>query len=78
MTKEEFIDTYFDEGKILEIVEELGTSADNIEYDDLIKVIKEAYSDTVDEYSIDGEIDNINFREFKENVMYNIKEKIGG
>lgn len=77
MTKKEFIDTYLDDYKILEMVDSLGWNADNIEYDSLIKIIKESYCDTVDEYSEGEEINDVNFREFDEDVMYNIKEKIG-
>ena len=77
MTKKEFIDTYLDDYKILEMVDSLGWNADNIEYDSLIKIIKESYCDTVDEYSDGEEINDVNFREFDEDVMYNIKEKIG-
>jgi len=77
MTKKEFIDTYLNDYKILEIVDSLGWNADNIEYDSLIKIIKESYCDTVDEYSDGEEINDVNFREFDEDVMYNIKEKIG-
>ena len=77
MTKKEFIDTYLDDYKILEIVDSLGSNVDNVEYDDLIKTIEESYCNTVDEYSEGDEINDVNFREFNEDVMYKIKEKIG-
>ena len=80
ITKEEFIDTYLDDMKVLEIIEDMGPMADKVsDYDELVTLINQAYSDTLDKYVCedDGLIHEINFRTFDSDLLHELNKKIG-
>lgn len=77
MTKNDFINTYFDLSKQLEIIDKFGWVSDSI---DLESIINDCYNEILEAYTdSDGLIDedNFNFGELNDDLEQLIKEKIG-
>lgn len=79
LTKEKFIETYLDDMTVAEIIENLGQDVDDDEdYDKLVSMINDAYSEAIDRFAgDDGFIHNVNFRTLNEDLMYKLNKKIG-
>lgn len=76
MTKNDFINTYFDLSKQLELIDKFGLVSDSI---DLESIINDCYNEALDAYTdSDGIIDedNFNFGDFDDDLEYLIKEKL--
>ena len=77
MKIQEFIDNYLDFSRETDIIFNLGRTADGIDYDSLIDIIRESCKEVAEDYADeDGEINEVNYRDFDDDLMFTINEKI--